>query len=59
MVAGPLRIRVQGDGMISDIDLRLGAGIYLIGLFLAVGVDAFVRDHADLLVIGDGQVYGP
>src|SRR6476646_2876382 len=58
VVPGALRIRVQGDRVVSDIDLRFGTGIDPVGLILVVCVYALVRRHADLLVVRDGQVYG-
>src|SRR4029077_13050066 len=54
VVAGALRICVQGDGVVAGGDLRFGAGIDLVCFSLAVGVDSFVCNYADLPIVRDG-----
>src|SRR6476660_10347636 len=59
MIARALRIGVQAHSTITDVDLRLGAGIPFVGVFLLVSADAFVDYYPNLIFVGGSHIDRP
>ena len=58
VVACALGIGIHREFIAADRDLRLGTGVPFVSFFLPLRGDAFVNHDVNLVVGGDGQVYG-
>src|SRR5580658_5651501 len=57
MIPRALIVRVQSDHATADANLRLGAGVPLVGFVLVLGADALMHDHANQVILGGTDVH--
>src|SRR5580692_6029250 len=59
MIARALIVCIENDHASADGNLRLGAGVPLVGITLVLRADPLMHNHANLIILGGTNVDGP